>query len=338
MWMRQQRPSDDAFVDERRSSSRIRRDVFSPWSPWNEASNEASVSSTRAFDLRIGALVSGVYRVVRWIGEGGMGLVALAHDERLDRHVAVKFIRPAVNAHDDLRAFFHEEARAMARVRHPNVVTVHAFGEHAGLPFFVMDHVDGRSVDAWLASWGDAPPDVREAMRILRHACAGTSAIHRSRTVHRDLKPSNLLMDRDGNVAVADLGVARSFLRPDDASGTPGVLVGSAAYLAPEAALGQDATLELAIRRDVYALGCIAYELLAGRPPFEAPSDMGLMAKHMLEEPPAISSRRPDLPPSFDDVLQRALTKDPWIRFGSADELWAALARTWTRDGGAESA
>lgn len=266
-----------------------------------------------------------------------MGIVALAHDERLDRHVAVKFIHPSVNVRDDLRAFFHEEARAMARVRHPNVVTVHAFGEHVGLPFFVMDHVDGRSVDAWLSSREGAPPTVREAMRILGQACAGTSAIHRSRTVHRDLKPSNLLMDRDGHVAVADLGVARSFLRPDDAPGAPGVLVGSAAYMAPEAALGQDATLELAIRRDVYALGCIAYELLTGRTPFEAPSDMGLMAKHMLEEPPAISALRADLPSSFDVVLQGALSKDPWTRFGSAGELWEALASTWEREGVAET-
>jgi eukaryotic-like serine/threonine-protein kinase len=288
--------------------------------------------------LRSGALVDGIYRIVRPLGAGGMGVVTLAHDERLDRQVAIKFIRPELFENRGLRDLFEIEARAMARVSHANVLTVHSFGEHDGVPYFVMEYVEGPTVEDWLGRRvaRGAPPDVDEAMRLLDQICQGVEAIHLASTVHRDLKPSNLLMsgeivDEQLRVAVSDLGVARIIEGAGAGSGAS-CIVGSAQYMAPEAALGNDTNPELATRRDIYALGRIAFELLVGRPPFAAPNDIGLMSKHLLESPPAATSLRPDLPPGYDDVLLRALDKDPLKRPASAAELRRLLLAVHERD------
>src|SRR5262249_10366063 len=154
--------------------------------------------------------------------------------------------------------------RAMARVSHRNVLSVYAYGEHEGTPYFVMEYVDGRTAEHWLRARAEgAFPDLDEAVSIVEQACLGVEAIHATSTIHRDLKPSNLLIDARFRVAVGDLGVARIL----ESSAHGNFIVGSALYMAPEAALGEDEAPELATRRDVYALGCIAYELITGRPP-----------------------------------------------------------------------
>jgi serine/threonine protein kinase len=284
----------------------------------------ADVPIMRELGLERGTMIADTYRIVRPLGAGGMGVVALAHDDRLDRDVAIKFVRPELFRDHNLRELFTVEARAMARVSHPNVLTVHTFGDHGGTPYFVMEYVEGPTVEEWLER-GNGAPDVDEALRILGQACLGVEAIHAASTVHRDLKPSNLLIDANLRVAVSDLGVARSL---EGAGGFEATcIVGSAAYMAPEAALGDESKPELATRRDIYALGCIAYELLTGRPPFIAPTDMGLMAKHLLEVPPHASSLRTDLLPGYDDVLLRALDKDPHKRWRSVGAFRRALER-----------
>jgi len=284
----------------------------------------AGVAIMRELGLARGTMIADTYRIVRPLGAGGMGVVTLAHDDRLDRDVAIKFVRPELFRHENLRELFTVEARAMARVSHPNVLAVHTFGEHEGTPYFVMEYVDGPTVEQWLERSNGAP-DVEEALRILDQACLGVDAIHAASTVHRDLKPSNLLIDANLRVAVSDLGVAR--ILEGTCGGEATCIVGSAAYLAPEAALGDDTKPELATRRDIYALGCIAYELLTGRPPFVAPTDMGLMAKHLLEVPPPASSLRPELLPGYDGVLLRALDKDPHKRWRSVGAFRRALER-----------
>jgi serine/threonine-protein kinase len=284
----------------------------------------ADIPIMRDLRLQRGTMIAGTYRIVRPLGAGGMGVVTLAHDDRLDRDVAIKFVRPELFEHQNLRELFSVEARAMARVSHPNVLTVHTFGEHEGVPYFVMEYVEGPTVEQWLER-REGAPDMEEALRILDQACLGVEAIHAASTVHRDLKPSNLLIDATLRVAVSDLGVAR--ILEGAGGGDPTCIVGSAAYMAPEAALGDDSKPELATRRDVYALGCIAYELLTGRPPFIAPTDMGLMAKHLLEMPPPATSLRPDLLPGFDEVLFRALDKDPHKRWRSVGAFRRALDR-----------
>lgn len=281
--------------------------------------------------IRVGALVDRTYRVERVLGAGGMGVVALAHDERLDRKVAIKFIKQELFAFPEMRTFFHNEARAMARVSHRNVLQVHAFGEYDATPYFVMEYVDGRTADQWLR--GRAPgtdPDIDEAMRILDQACLGVQAIHDANTVHRDIKPSNLLIDGNFRVSVGDLGVAR--ILESSTSGNP--IVGSASYMAPEAALGEDELPEYANRRDVYALGCVAYELFTGRPPFSGHTDLNVLASHVFTPPTPPSAIRADVSPGFDAVILKALAKDPKDRYETVEAFRRALAaeHTGTRE------
>jgi serine/threonine-protein kinase len=209
----------------------------------------------------------------------------------------------------------------MARVQHPNVLAIHAFGEHEGTPYFVMEYVNGRTVDQWLRARRTDFPDLDESVRILEQACLGVQAIHDAKLVHRDLKPSNLLIDENFRVAVADLGVARIL----ESATNGNVIVGSSHYMAPEAALGEDEDPELAPRRDVYALGCIAYELVTGRPPFLGQTDMNVLAQHVLEAPAPPSAIRPGLRAGYDEVILKALAKEPIHRYATPAEFRAAL-------------
>ena len=186
------------------------RPVFDPEKPQSARQERVSGIETRArkpapdvdspvmreLGLAEGTLVDGVYRIIRPLGAGGMGVVTLAHDERLDRDVAVKFVRPELFEHANLRELFHVEARAMARVTHPNVLTVHAFGEHDGVPYFVMEYVDGPTVEDWLERHRahGTTPEIAAAVRILDQVLMGVEAIHAASTVHRDLKPSIVLL------------------------------------------------------------------------------------------------------------------------------------------------
>ena len=258
----------------------------------------------------IGDLVGGVYRILGELGRGAMGVVLVAFDLQLHRKVAIKFL----NSRDfdqDLRRSFIQEARAMALVNHPNVLAIHAFGEQAAMPYFVMELVDGQTVEGWLTHRRST--DVDEALAIMNDVCAGVSAIHAAGTVHCDLKPSNVLLDEQGRVRVADLGLATPYL----ASGVTKVLAGTPEYMAPELAFdgGQPASPS----SDIYALGCMAYELLTGTLPFDAETAFAIMMKHATEQAEAPSRRRPGLPVALDEVILKALAKDPRQRPASAD-------------------
>jgi serine/threonine-protein kinase len=267
-----------------------------------------------------GTLVGGAYRIERLLGAGAMGVVALAIDEKLERHVAIKFVKRGMFAGPEMLALFSAEARAMARLSHPNVLAVYAFGDHHETPYFVMEYVDGQTAEQWLADrpTGTLPPP-DEVIRLLDQVCLGVEAIHASGTVHRDLKPSNLLIDKSFRAAVGDFGVARA--HHDEESSA--VLVGTAAYMAPEAAFGEESTREQA--RDIYALGCIAYELLVGRPPFVGESAMNILTQHVLQAPAPPSDRRADLTTAYDDVILRALAKGVDERQRSVASFRSAL-------------
>ena len=279
--------------------------------------------SLAAVGLKPGDIIDRTYRIDRTLGVGGMGVVALAHDERLDRRVAIKLIKPELFAFPEMRTFFDNEARAMARVSHANVIHVYAFGYHADVPYFVMEYIEGTTVESWLrARPPGMMPDLDEAVRILDQACLGVEAIHATHTVHRDIKPSNLLVDLGGRVRVGDLGVAR--ILESDSSGN-NVVVGSALYMAPEAALAEEDLAELADRRDIYALGCLAHELFTGRPPFLGATDMNVLSQHVLQDPLPPSTYRPELPRGYDEIILRALAKDPLKRFPSVGAFRRAL-------------
>ncbi|MDB4943606.1 MAG: serine/threonine protein kinase [Labilithrix sp.] len=280
----------------------------------------ASADPLAEVGVRIGTLVGDTYRIEGVLGTGGMGVVALALDERLERHVAIKFVKPSMFTVPEARDFFVQEARAMARLSHRNVLSVFSFGESEAAPYFVMEFVDGRTVEQWLAALGEGNlPTVDDAVRVMEQACLGVEAIHASGTVHRDLKPSNLLMDKSFRVAVADFGVARVGPSGDG----PATLVGTAAYMAPEAAFGEAVIREES--RDIYALGCIAYELFTGRAPFVGESDMNILTQHVLQAPVPPSERRPDLPSGFDHVILKALAKDVAERYQSVAAFRSAL-------------
>jgi serine/threonine protein kinase len=261
-----------------------------------------------------GTLIGGCYRVVGPLGTGSMGIVLLARDEALDRPVAIKFVHSHLLS-APFRDRFIAEARTMARVNHPNVVQVHAFGEHDGAPYFVMEYVDGFTLERWIAR----NPDSREVdvlLAILGELCRGVSAIHGSGAVHHDIKPSNVLLDAALRPRVADLGLA-VFHR--DGSPTQREIVGTPTYMAPEIAFSNDLDPQLRSRADVYSLACVAYELFSGRPPFDGTGNIGMLLQHATKPVLPPSSFRPDLPPELDRALLAALAKDPRHRTPSAE-------------------
>jgi serine/threonine-protein kinase len=263
--------------------------------------------------VKPGTLVGGTYRIERVLGVGGMGVVAAALDERLQRRVAIKFVKSSLMAVPQMGDLFAEEARSMARLSHPNVLAVYTYGEHGQTPYFAMEYVDGQTAEQWLKGHPEGTlPAVDDVVRIIEQACTGVDAIHATGTMHRDLKPSNLLIDKSFRVAVGDFGLARE----PEPGAPPGPLVGTAAYMAPEAAFGEECLREQA--RDVYALGCIAYELLVGRPPFVGANDMNVLTQHVLQVPVPPSERRAGLPAVYDDAILKALAKDVDERYLTA--------------------
>lgn len=282
-------------------------------------------------------MIGATYRVIGPIGSGGMGMVLLAEDETLHRKVAIKLIRPALLG-PDFRERFISEARAMARVNDPNVLQIYAFGEHMGAPYLVMEFVEGRTIEQWLAE-GTAQLDIDVVLRILDGMCHGVSAIHAVNTVHRDLKPSNVLLDAEFRPRIADLGLA--VLLRNEASDASDI-VGTPAYMAPEIAFPGDLDAALRPRADVYSLGCIAYELLTRRSPYENDSpgevigQMGVLLQHAIKVVKPPTTVRPDLPAAFDHAIMRALAKDPKERTPSAEAFRRDLIAA--RDGNREPA
>jgi eukaryotic-like serine/threonine-protein kinase len=278
-----------------------------------------------------GTLIDGHYRLIRPLGRGGMGVVLLARDEVLDRDVALKLIR-AGGSDSDLRDRFLTEARAMARVNHPNVLQIHAFGHHEGTPYLVMEFVEGQTVGAWLrsATRSGGLPNIEASLRIVEAICLGTQAIHDAKTVHGDLKPSNVLLDADLRVRVADLGLAQ-LDRDLQRSGTREI-AGTISYMAPEIALERTVEPELLARADVYSLGCIAYELLTGQLPLRGPATLAALLDRAVTTPVAPSVQRPEIDPALDQIVLRELAKDPAARTPSAEafrrELVAARGST----------
>jgi len=271
-----------------------------------------------------GTIIDGVYRVLGPLGHGGMGVVMLAHDEVLDRDVAIKLIRRELVGERGLRERFLVEARAMARVQHPNVLPIYAFGEFDDSPYFVVQLVRGTTVEGWLSARpAGTAPDLDAALDILEQTCLGVEALHAAETVHRDLKPSNILLDEDLTVRIADMGVA-DILRRTGAEGSKDI-VGTPEYMAPETALQADVPPELAARSDVYSLGCLAFELLTGGSLFNAKGHLARMMAHVLEVPSRVSERRPELGDAFDEVVAGALKKDPSERTPSAEAFRRAL-------------
>jgi len=252
-------------------------------------------------------VAGGRYRLERTLGHGGMASVYLAQDSELERSVAVKILAQHLAADDTLRRRFVRESRLAARLAHPNVVSVFDAGEDDGVPFIVMEYVEGETVADLLLRRGKLPP--AEAVEIVIQACAGLEHAHRAGLVHRDVKPQNVLVTPDGTVKVADFGIA--WAAESTRLTEAGTLLGTAAYLAPE----QTADGEITPATDVYSLGVVLYELLAGRPPYVVESVADLAAPRTLPPPLA------NVPPGLEQAVFQALAPDPAARPQSAAEL-----------------
>jgi len=256
------------------------------------------------------------YELTRVVGRGGMGEVWAGRDLRLGRDVAVKLLSPHLASEPGVRGRFEVEARAAAGLNHPNVVAVYDSGEHEGTPFLVMELLPGRTLADELT---EGPLDPERARAVGAEVLAALAASHRAGVLHRDIKPGNVLLAADGTAKVADFGIAKSTEALDLTS--TGTIVGTAAYLAPERLLGQPATAQA----DLYAVGVLLYEALSGRKPFEADTPMGLMRAVEASDPVPLAEARPGLDASLVATVERAMAKDPGLRFADADDMAAAL-------------
>ncbi len=259
------------------------------------------------------------YEVVREIGRGGMAEVYLARDQLLDRPVALKVLHREFARDPQFVERFRREAQAAAALNHPNVVAVYDWGQEAGTSFIVMEYVEGRPLSDIVREGGAREP--RTAARIAAHVAAALSFAHQRGLVHRDVKPGNILITPSGQVKVADFGIARS--RAADGLTQTGAVMGTATYFSPEQAQG----LDVDGRSDVYSLGVVLYEMLAGVPPFRNDNPVTVAYQHVQEQPEPLARRAPGVPAALQQIVARALAKDPARRYPSADAMRADLLR-----------
>jgi eukaryotic-like serine/threonine-protein kinase len=259
------------------------------------------------------------YRLERRLGVGGMATVQLAFDTRLERYVAVKLLAEHLAEDPSFVSRFRREALAAARLVHPNIVQVFDFGSDAasGRQFITMEFVDGHSCAEILRDDGPLSPPA--AVDVLAQACRGLDYAHRHGVVHRDVKPGNLLVNRDRVVKLADFGIAKAAEQSDITK--VGSVLGTAAYLAPEQARGEPA----GPGSDLYALGVVAYQLMAGRLPYEAASLTDLARLQDTGPPPALDQLAPDVPHALALAVMQALHRDPEQRYAAASDMEDAL-------------
>ena len=265
-------------------------------------------------------ILSGRYRLESKLGSGGMSTVYLALDEVLDRPVAVKLLHREISEEADQLERFRREARAAARLSHPNLVGVIDAGEDDGRPYIVFEYIQGRTLKRRIHEEGPLPVD--EAVAYAIEIGRGLTAAHARKLVHRDVKPQNVLIDPDGRAKVTDFGIARSL----EAKGmtATGRVLGTTDYVSPEQAMGEDVDE----RSDVYSVGVVLYEMLTGDVPFRAETQVGVAMKHVNEPMPDVQAKRPDVSAAVASVVDRATTKDPRDRYNTVAEMVRDLEQT----------
>jgi serine/threonine protein kinase len=256
------------------------------------------------------------YELGEIIGVGGMGEVRAAHDLTLDRPVAIKFLRPHLAPTPDIRARFDTEAKAAARLNHPNIVGVFDSGEDEGVPFIVMERLSGRTLADRLA---EGPLTEWEARRLTLEILAALEASHEEEILHRDLKPGNVMLTEKGVAKVVDFGIAKAMEGLDLTDS--GLTLGTPGYLAPERIAGDPATPG----SDVYSVGVMLYEMLAGKKPYEADTPIGLLRALQEDDPEPLAEARPGVDPVLAAIVERALAKEPRRRYQSAGAMREAM-------------
>jgi hypothetical protein len=273
----------------------------------------------RWIDLAEGDEFAG-YRIERTLGRGGMGILHLALEPGLHRRVALKLIAPEAAADEVFSRRFAEESRIAASIEHPNVVPIYAAGEERGVPYIAMRYVSGPDLGRRLAEEGRLSP--RAAVRLIAQVANGLDAIHAAGLVHRDVKPANVLLSgatEEDHAYITDFGVARNVATESGLTQT-GRFVGTLDYVAPEQVSGA----EVDARADVYALGCLLFKLLTGEVPFPKDGEAAKLYAHLNDPPPAPSLYAPEVPMALDDVVARAMSKQPGDRYPSAGDLGRA--------------
>jgi eukaryotic-like serine/threonine-protein kinase len=278
----------------------------------------------------VGETIAGRYEVEEVVGHGGMSSVYKARDALLERHVALKILHEQYSNDEDFVERFKREARSVAQLQHPNIVTVIDRGEEDGRQYIVFEYIDGENLKERVVRNGRL--DVREALEIAVEVARGLAFAHEQGLVHRDVKPQNILLNGDGRAKVTDFGIARTV--DVDGMTQTGTVLGTSNYIAPEQASGQ----RVDVQSDVYALGAVLYELLAGDVPFPGESFVVVAMKHMHEPAPSLLDVRRNVPLRVAAAVDRALEKDPAQRFPTMDafaaELEACLAELARGDDG----
>jgi serine/threonine protein kinase len=264
------------------------------------------------------ALANGRYRIEDVLGRGGMASVYLARDGELERPVAIKVLAEHLADTPDFHDRFLREARLAAQLSHPNIVQVFDVGEDNGRPFIVMECVEGATLADEMKERGKLEP--AEVVDLALQICGGLEHAHAAGLVHRDIKPQNLLLRADGTVKIADFGIARA--AETTRLTQIGSVLGTAAYLSPEQALGEDVTAAA----DIYSLGCVLYELLTGRTPYLFETLPELVVKHREESIAPVREVRPDVPERLEAAVMHALARNPDYRPDSAAALAEELA------------
>jgi len=266
-------------------------------------------------------VLSDHYELDSEIGRGGMGVVYRAKDRRLKRTVAIKLLPPELAFRSDIKTRFLREAETAAQLSHPNIVPIYTVDETEGLVYFVMAYVDGENLAKRIFERGVLPCD--EVRRILRDVADALAYAHERGVVHRDIKPDNIIIaSQTGRPMVTDFGIARAVSDGDSRLTATGMAIGTPAYMSPEQAAGERS---IDGRSDLYSLGIVAYQMLAGEPPFVAGSTPAMLVKHISERPLPVQQRRADIPDDLARAVMLMLEKDPANRFPSASALVAAL-------------
>ncbi|MBI2187827.1 MAG: serine/threonine protein kinase [Acidobacteria bacterium] len=257
----------------------------------------------------------GQFEVLRQLGSGGMGAVYLGRDPELDRQVAIKVIREEIHDQEVLDRFFRE-ARAAAALRHPNIITIYASGQHEHQPYMVMEFVDGESLSDIIKKKRSL--SLSQKLSYLEQICAGLYVAHRAGIVHRDIKPANVMVDRDGVVRILDFGIARI---EGSAMTQDGALMGSLNYMSPEQMLGRSVDH----RSDIFSVGSLAYELITYQQAFKGNLNDGLLQRLPYQDPPPLHEAAPDVPWAVEEIIMRALQKAPEHRFPDLAEMRSAI-------------
>ena len=300
-----------------------KREIFSFVDAPLSSDTDFSLSDVPSLDNTQASLPCrfGEYLLERVLGRGGMGVVYLANQVQLNRRVAIKMIRSGALASDEEVARFYSEARSVAKLDHPNIVTVYHCGESDGHHFFSMDYIPGTDL-AKIVSNG--PIDPKRAVRYVRDVARAIDYAHEHEVVHRDLKPANVLLDEEDEVYLTDFGLAKQ-MGGDEGLTATGAALGTPSYMSPEQAAGKSE--DQGVATDVYAMGAILFALLTGKPPFQAASVLQTMMQVMHKPAPSVLQLQPNTHVDLETIVSKCLEKSPSLRYATAADLAQDLDR-----------